>query len=62
MISKLLKAADDSGTGYYDWKGYISDHIGEYNKAPAGSSYAVVTIYIKNEGDKQYQQILLIGI
>jgi tetratricopeptide (TPR) repeat protein len=47
-----LVAADDSGAGYYDWKWYTTDHIGEYNKAQAGSSYAGVTIYIKNEGDK----------
>ena len=42
----------DGGTGYYDWKWYTTDNIGEYNKAPASSSYAVGTIYIKNEGDK----------
>ena len=47
-----LVAADDSGAGYYDWKWYTINHIGEYNKAQAGSTYAVVTIYIKNEGDK----------
>ncbi len=40
-----LVVAEDSDAGYDDWKWYTTDHIGEYNKASAGSTYAVVTIY-----------------
>jgi len=50
--SKTATSISDDNVCYYDWKWYTTDHIGEYNKAPAGSTYAVVTIYIKNKGDK----------
>jgi hypothetical protein len=42
----------DNNVCYYDWKWYTTDHIGNYNNAPAGSTYGVVTIYIKNKSDK----------
>ena len=50
--SKTATSISDDNVCYYDWKWYITDHIGEYNKAPTGFTYAVVTIYIKNKGDK----------
>jgi len=50
--SKIATSISDDNVCYYDWKWYTTAHIGEYNTAPAGSTYAVVTIYIKNKGDK----------
>jgi Domain of unknown function (DUF4352) len=50
--SKIATSISDDNVCYYDWKWYTTDHIGNYDKASAGSTYAVVTIYLKNKSDK----------
>ena len=42
--------AEDSGSGYYDWKWYVTSHIGEYTTAPSGYEYIVITLYLQNDG------------
>jgi hypothetical protein len=44
--------AEDSVPGYYDWKCYVTSHIGEYTTAPAGYEYVVIILYIQNDGDQ----------
>ena len=41
--------AEDSGSGYYDWKWYVTSHIGEYTTAPSGYEYIVITLYLQND-------------
>lgn len=36
----------------YDWTFQTTQYIGDYHIAPVGYSYAVVSIYLKNNGDK----------
>ena len=43
---------EDSVPGYYDWKWYVTSHIGEYTIAPLGYEYVVITLYIQNDGDQ----------
>jgi tetratricopeptide (TPR) repeat protein len=42
---------DTNNVCYWDWTGYLANHIGEYNQAPAGYTYVVVDLYLKNEAD-----------
>jgi len=36
----------------YDWMFQTTPYIGDYHTAPVGSSYVIVSIYLKNNGDK----------
>lgn len=36
----------------FDWTFQTTTYIGNYYAAPAGSSYVIVNMYLKNEGDK----------
>ena len=48
----FLAAANDNGVCYWDWKWYVTDHIGD-TKAPVGYEYIVATLYLKNIGDQK---------
>lgn len=39
---------------YTTWEYYVTDRIDEYNTAPAGYNYYVVTIHIDNKGTNTY--------
>ena len=47
-----LSTAGDNGDAYLDFKWYPTDKISQSHIAQSGYEYAVVTIYIKNEGEK----------
>lgn len=36
----------------FDWTFQATQYIGNYNTAPVGSSYVIVNLYLKNNGDK----------
>ena len=36
----------------FDWTFQATQYIGNYKTAPAGSSYVIVNLYLKNNGDK----------
>ena len=39
--------AEDSVPGYYDWKWYVTSHIGEYTIASLGYEYVVILYIFK---------------
>lgn len=52
--SNSLISSSHSIFDYCTWQAQLTKKIGEYNKAPEGKNYVVVTIKINNTGDETY--------
>jgi Domain of unknown function (DUF4352) len=49
--SSNIPSSTNTNVCDWDWKYVTTSSIGDYNKAPSGSHYAIVSIYLKNNAD-----------
>jgi hypothetical protein len=52
MNKELLELGQSGDFCYWDWKYGTTSRINDYESAPAGESYVVVNLYIKNNVDQ----------
>lgn len=56
QVETLPESKPKSGTvfDYTTWEYYVTQQVGQYNTAPAGKEYIIVTIHIDNQGSATY--------